>query len=75
MVIKAKNHIAARQFLREMTYRSQHAEVEGSLDYPKAVVLKGVALADALSGASGGAGGGGGGASGGGGREWLEGVY
>jgi len=44
MIIRAKNDIAAKQFLRELTYRPQHAEVEGVSDYPKMVVLKAVSV-------------------------------
>lgn len=44
LIMRAKDDIAARQFLRELTYRPQYAEVEGVADYPKTVVLKAVAV-------------------------------
>lgn len=44
MILRAQDDIAAKQFLRELTYRPQHAEVEGVQDYPKAVVLKAIAI-------------------------------
>jgi hypothetical protein len=44
IILRAKDHIAAKQFLRELTYRPQYAEVEGVSDYPKTIVLKAVAI-------------------------------
>lgn len=49
MILRAKDDIAAKQFLRELTYRPQYAEVEGVSDYPKAVVLKAVAICGSSS--------------------------
>ena len=49
MILAAQDEIAAQQFLRELTYRPQFAEVEGVPDYPKAVVLKAVSIVGANS--------------------------
>lgn len=49
MILAAKDEIAAQQFLRELTYRPQYAEVEGVADYPKAVILKAVSIVGANS--------------------------
>ena len=44
-ILAARDRLAAQQFLRELTYRPYHIQIEGIPDYPKVVVLKAVAIA------------------------------
>lgn len=43
-ILKARNQIAAQQFLRELTCKSSCTQLQKISDYPKAVVLKAIAI-------------------------------
>lgn len=44
-ILTARDQLAAQQFLRQLTYRPYHIQIEGIPDYPKVIVLKAVAIA------------------------------